>query len=189
VRRVVALTCVLLAACSHSPTPRASQARTTTTAPAEATTTTVSASTTSSVAGALAKPCAASDLVIEAIGNDGASGHTLNSISLQNVSTFACSLSGFPTAVTGHTRDGVALADVHNGAYQPDPKPGNVEPGAAGVVILDSYDRCSDDYPGKPVRTYVDIHIALPGGGEIALGDFAVGPTCVMSVSQLGVAS
>ena len=189
-KRVAVVALVLLTACAGSPNQRPKvRATTSTSSSTTSTSVTTVAGTTTTITGALAKPCAATDLAVAGIGNDGASGHTLNYISLKNVSTFMCSLSGFPTSVSGHSRDGVTLTDVHNGAYQPDPKPGNVAPGGSGAVILDSYNRCTDEYPDKPVRTYSDIHLGLPGGGELALGDFAVGPTCIVSVSQLGVAS
>ena len=180
-RLAAAASVVLVAACSHSVTPRASQAKATTTVASTATT---SGGPTTS--GALAPACAAADLVVAGINDDGASGHSLHFVDLKNVSDAPCSLSGFPT-LTGATRDGVALSDVHNGAYAPSPRPGNVEPGLIGTVTIDVYNRCSDDYPDKPIGTYVDVHIGLPGGGTISLGDFAIGPTCLVGVSELGV--
>ena len=192
IRRCAVVALVLLTACAGSPNQRPKvKAHATTTVASTTSTTPISTSTTgattNTTASELTRACSAQDLVVASIGDNGASGHTLNSVQLKNVSTSPCALSGYPTALTGHTRDGVALSGVHNGAYQPDPKPGTVQPGSSGVVIIDSYGRCTDDYPGQPIRTYVDIHIGLPGGGDVSLGDFAVGPTCLVGVSQLGV--
>jgi uncharacterized protein DUF4232 len=195
VRRIAALAFLLLAACSHSPTPRAPQARATTTTAQGATTTTTAAtaaSTTSTTSGALAKPCGASDVGIGEITSDGASHHNLMYVRLKNVSQFTCSLSGFPTSVTAVDQDGHSLEHVDQGAYQPDPPAGDIQPGATGLLIIDTRTECTDANGNEthpPTRMFRNFQIGLPGGGTVSLGDVVVDGTCGVAVSKFGVSS
>jgi hypothetical protein len=180
--RAAALALALLAACSHSVTPRASQATATTTT--TSTSTTVPATTSTSLV--LARPCAAEGLDVGFGAGGAAAGTASTRISLTNTSESACSLSGPPTFVTGQTDDGKAL-EATLGMSQIPLRPGNLERGTSGEVVIDTGDVCEERTdPSKQLR-YKQIRIGLPGGGSIFLGDFTIDGTCFVHVSNLGL--
>jgi hypothetical protein len=190
VRRFAVVALALLAACSASPNarPKVKAHATTTSTPttASSTTSTTGQATTTTIAGALAKPCAASDLGVGGIDADGASQHRLTYVRLLNTSAFTCSLSGFPTSMTAVDQDGHPLEHVDQGAYQPDPPAGDVAPGASGLLIIDTKTAC-DEATKPATRMFRKFDIGIPGGGTLSLGDFAVDGSCGVAVSKLGV--
>jgi hypothetical protein len=117
---------------------------------------------------------------------DGASGHVLYLIPLRNKSETTCALVGYPPTFSATNAAGARVTEVHQGAYFPDPPAGDLAPGADGLVVLDANSHCADDFPGRAVEAYRDIHLGMRGGGSVSLGTLEI-TTCALSVSQLGI--
>jgi hypothetical protein len=188
VRAVAVAALVLLTACNGSPNQRPErQARATTTTSTTTTSSTLPSTTATTVR--LVQQCRADDLGIVGTTGGGATGHTGLFVALENLSAQPCLLAGFPTALDATTPDGQPLTTFEKGVFFPAPETGILEAsgGANGEVIIETTAGCENGPNDPPRRVYKDIEITLPGGGKLALGDFAVDGTCGVKISELGV--
>lgn len=160
---------------------------TTSTASTATTTSTTVEPSTTTTSLVLARPCRGDDIGFAGVTGGAAAGTTFTRVDLVNLSSAPCSLSGYPTAVTGRTDDGVQLTAEFANTFSA-PKPGNLDAGyAGGELAFETSSVCSDGKGNPPRRLYRHIEVSVPGGGSFSLGDLVIDGTCQFRVSQLGL--
>jgi hypothetical protein len=175
-----------LTACNGSPNQRPErQARATTTSSSSSTSSTVAPTTSSSLV--LARPCRGEDLGFSNVTGGGAGGTTFTRINLVNLSSSPCSLSGYPTRITGDTESGAPLVPEFANTFSK-PKPGNLDAGySSGELVIETSSVCTDGQGNPPQLLYRNIEVTVPGGGSFSLGDLVIDGTCQFHVSPLGL--
>ena len=104
---------------------------------------------------------------------------------LRNKSKSTCSLSEYPTEMTG-TSD--ATGSVHvtfkHGTYIPGPRPGEVKPEADGFIIVQTAVAC-DEYLTTTGPIYSDVQLKVAAGGVVTLTE-PIDARCGVSISRFG---
>ena len=134
-------------------------------------------------------PACGSPEVRASAGQAGAGlGNTNLPVALVNISTSACSLTGYPTLVGVDAKGAHHRIPVEQGSYFGDPgPPANLDPGGTGAVNISGADAC--DAALIHQRIYPTLLVGLPGGGAAAVDGRQFDTICGVSVSAFGVPS
>jgi Protein of unknown function (DUF4232) len=137
-------------------------------------------------------PCTGSELRAQQKGGGAGLGSVSTPVELTNISRSPCTLTGYPTFVTGLKADGSAHSlHVSHGTMFDEQAAwtANLQPDNSAEVVIATGDNCDALNPPHPhSKPYAGVVIGLPGGGSVhtrASFDAA----CGVGISRLGVRS
>jgi len=124
-------------------------------------------------------------------GREGGGGTTWYGVTLTNVSSSPCELSGYPTSLSGVRANGqsVNLHPAENLTNLGGEASGNIGPGESGSVFLGTNNACFGERTIVP-GTFAAARFGLPGGGVLTVAAQMIGPyrfECGASVSPIAV--
>jgi hypothetical protein len=142
------------------------------------------------------RSCAASSIRAQASFTGAAAGNISNRITLTNIGATPCTLSGYPTSLTGIRADGTQqpLHPTHGTMFDDAfAWPANLRPGQAAGVSIATADGCAALNTTHLTRrarraAFVGARIGLPGGGTVTARS-RFNSACGVGLSRIGIAA
>lgn len=134
-----------------------------------------------------ARPCGARDVHATSDGRNGAGGHEVMYLRFRNVSRSTCVLKGYPRVSA--TEAGLRTVIGTDGSFFPSGQTANIAPGQRADLGVETDTYCAArPGGGPPGALYHRLHIALPGGGHVAVDEpRGFDPTCGLHITAFSV--
>ncbi|MPY98654.1 MAG: DUF4232 domain-containing protein [Actinophytocola sp.] len=116
-------------------------------------------------------PCAPSDLRLDGLTMEGATGHVGTWVNVRNAGSARCSLGGYPTLLgRDHSADAELTAiPVEHGTFfdlKRHERPATIDPGETGTVVIETALACGDQ---TAVYDYQDVRLVFDDGTRMSL--------------------